>query len=404
MLAPEKQLEILRRGAVEIISEDELLEKIRKGKPLVVKLGIDATAPQLHLGHTVVLQKMRQFQDLGHQVVLLIGDYTAMIGDPTGRSSVRQQLTLEEVKQNAATYFEQACKILDPDKTTIRFNSEWLSKLTFEDVIHLTSQYTVARMLEREDFAKRYAENKPISIHEFLYPLMQGYDSVALQCDVELGATEQKFNILMGRTLQKNAGQAPQSVILMPILVGTDGTEKMSKSKGNYIAINEEPHEMYGKVMSIPDDVMLDYYRYVTQHISQAELAQIESDLKTGALHPRDAKMRLAREIVAMFHGKKAAQEAENHFKQVFQRGQLPDEMPEIEISQEDLNDGKLWVVKLVSATGLVSSNSEARRLIRQGAVKVDNRKVGSIDEDITVKSGLVVQIGKRRFARIKLV
>jgi len=397
-LRPEEQFEILKQNVVEIISEEELLNKLKKSyekkRPLKVKLGIDPTAPDVHLGHAVVLKKMRQFQDLGHEVILIIGDFTGMIGDPTGKSETRKQLSREEIIENAKTYKEQVLKILDPDKTKIVFNSEWLSRMTFEEVIKLASKYTVARMLEREDFSKRFEEGRPISIHEFFYPLIQGYDSVALKADVELGATEQKFNILMGRVLQKEYGQEPQVAVLMPILVGIDGKRKMSKSLGNYIGVNDPPDEMYGKVMSIPDEVMIDYYRLATD-VEPEEIEKIIEDIKEGKVNPRDLKMRLAREIVKFYHGYEEALRAEENFVKIFQKRDLPEEIPVFEV-----NSDKIWLPKLITQVGFCSSNSEALRMIKQGAVKINGEKI--LDAvDIEVSSPVVLQVGKRKFIKI---
>jgi len=397
-LRPEEQLEILRKNAAEIISEEELLNKLKKSyeekRPLKVKLGLDPTAPDVHLGHAVVLRKMRQFQELGHQVILIIGDFTGMIGDPTGKSETRKQLSREEIYENAKTYKEQVFKILDPDKTKVVFNSEWLGRMTFEEVIKLASKYTVARMLEREDFSKRFSEGKPISIHEFFYPLVQGYDSVALNADVELGATEQKFNILMGRILQKEYGQEPQIAVLMPILVGTDGKRKMSKSLGNYIGVSDSPEEMYGKVMSIPDEIMIEYYNLATD-LEQSEIEKIAEDLKEGRANPRDVKMRLAREIVKLYHGHEEALKAEESFVRVFQKKDLPDEIPVFEIKDE-----KIWLPKLITLVGFSSSNSEALRMLRQGAVKINGEKIMD-PVDLETDSPFVLQVGKRKFVKV---
>lgn len=397
-MRPEEQFELLRQNVAEIISEEELLNKLRKSyeekRPLKVKLGLDPTAPDVHLGHAVVLKKMRQFQKLGHEVVLIIGDFTGMIGDPTGKSETRKQLSREEIMENAKTYKEQVFKILDPDKTKIVFNSEWLSRMTFEDVLKLASKYTVARMLEREDFSKRFTEGRPISIHEFFYPLMQGYDSVALNADVELGATEQKFNILMGRILQKEYGQEPQVAVLMPILVGIDGKRKMSKSLGNYIGVNDPPDEMYGKVMSIPDEIMLEYYKLATD-LEHRELEKIAENLKEGRVNPRDLKMRLAREIVKLYHGSDEALKAEEKFIRIFQKKDLPDEIPIVEV-----NDEKIWLPKLITLVGFSSSNSEALRMLKQGAVKINGEKI--IDAtDIEIRSPFILQVGKRKFVKV---
>lgn len=406
MLEPKQQLEILKKGTAEIISEEELLSKLEKsyktGIPLNIKLGLDPTAPDIHLGHMVVIRKLKQFQDFGHQVILLIGDYTGMIGDPSGRSETRKQLSREEILKNARTYEDQVFKILDPNKTKIVFNSQWLKELTFEDILKLSSKYTVARMLEREDFSKRYHEGKPICIHEFFYPLMQGYDSIALKADVELGGTDQTFNLLLGRTLQKEYGQEPQIAITMPILVGLDGGKKMSKSLGNYIGIDEHPNEIYGKIMSISDDVMVIYYELLTD-ITKPDLEKLKEDLNEGRVNPRDIKMELAKKIVSQFYGLENAEKAEEAFKNVFQNGNLPEDIQEFRISKSELTDGKMWIVKLLTSLNLSSSNSEARRLINQNAVKINEEKITDPDADIDIKDGMIIQVGKRRFAKIKL-
>ena len=397
-----RQYNILKRGVVEIVPENGLREKLIRSivtdTPLKVKLGIDPTAPDIHLGHTVVIQKLRQFQELGHTVQFLIGDFTGRIGDPTGRSETRKPLTEEQIKKNAETYVKQYGKILDISKVELHYNSEWLSKLTFADVLHLASKTTVARMLERDDFEKRYRANQSISLHEFFYPLMQGYDSVALKCDVELGGTDQKFNLLMGRHLQREYGVEEQVAMMMPLLEGLDGVQKMSKSLGNYIGIDEEPTQMYGKTMSIPDELMIKYFELVTQ-VPMEEVRQIEAGLQSGALHPRDVKMRLARTIVEMYHGPEQAQFAEEEFKRVFQKGGLPEEMPEIRWQ----GPSSVNVVDLLHTIGLVASKGEGRRMIDQGAVRVDGNRVEDIETNIEVKNGMVVQVGKRKFARIIL-
>ncbi|MEW8959750.1 tyrosine--tRNA ligase [Neomoorella humiferrea] len=396
----ERQLKIIRRGVAEIIPEEDLKDKLERslaeGKPLRVKLGLDPTAPDIHLGHTVVLQKLRQFQELGHQVIIIIGDFTGRIGDPTGKSETRRQLSEAEVLANAETYKEQIFKVLDPARTEVTFNSRWLANLTFTDVIQLAAKITVARMLEREDFARRYQENRPISVHEFFYPLMQGYDSVALAADVELGGTDQKFNLLMGRHLQREYGQEPQVAVMMPILPGLDGVQKMSKSLGNYIGINEPPKEMYGKTMSLPDELMLTYFELVTT-VSLEELEEIRKGLADGTLHPRDAKMRLAREIVGLYHGEAAALEAEEEFRKVFQLGDLPQDIPEVEVKET-----QIWLPRLMVQAGLAPSTSEARRLIRQGAVRIDGQRLDDPDAELVVRDGAVLKAGKRKFVRLR--
>jgi tyrosyl-tRNA synthetase len=402
-LEPERQLELLRRGAAEIISEEELLAKLREGRPLRVKLGLDPTAPDIHIGFAVVLRKLRQFQDLGHEAILVIGDFTALIGDPTGKKQTRPMLTREEVERNAATYRQQYSRILDPERTRVVFNSQWLAPLNLADVVRLCSKTTVARILERDDFTARWREGTPIGLHELLYPLCQAYDSVALHADVELGGTDQKFNNLMGRDLQREFGQPPQVVLLTPLLPGLDGVEKMSKSLGNYIGINEPPHEMYGKVMSIPDDLMVTYFELCTE-VSLDEVRAVEEGLRTGRLHPRDVKRRLAREVVAVWHGREAAERAEEEFDRVFAREELPSEIPEVTVPARELEaGGRLGVVALLRRTGLVHSNSEARRLIAQGGVSVDGRRVTDPEGRVEVRTGLVVRVGKRRFARLRV-
>ncbi|MBS3885650.1 MAG: tyrosine--tRNA ligase [Dethiobacter sp.] len=399
-----QQFEIIKNNTVEIIAEEELLKKlahsVTTGKPLRVKLGLDPSAPDLHLGHAVVLHKLREFQELGHQVIIILGDFTGRIGDPTGRSEARRQLTDEEVLQNAATYREQVFKILDPAKTEVVFNSEWLAKLNFADVIKLAARYNVARMLEREDFSKRYKEQQPIGIHEFFYPLMQGYDSVFLHADIEFGATEQKFNLLMGRHLQREYGQDPQVCIMMPILVGLDGTQKMSKSLKNYIGITEEPGQMFGKAMSMPDQLMPEYYKLATDY-TMGQVAEVEKALADGSLHPRDAKLRLARRIVQLYHGREAAEQAETEFKNIFQSGNLPSDIPEIDISPI-AEGGEVSLLKLLTFANLAASNSEARRLMQQGGVKVNDEKVDEIEVKISAAAGTVIQAGKRKFIKIK--
>jgi len=399
-----EELSIIKRGTEEIISEEELIKKIEKSrkekKPLRVKQGFDPNAPDIHLGHTVGLRKMRQFQDLGHEIYFLIGDFTGRIGDPSGRSVARKQLTEEEVNKNAETYKKQVYKILNPEKTKIVFNSNWLGKLSFLEVLKLCSKYTVARMLERDDFATRYKEEKPIGIHEFLYPLMQGYDSVALQADIELGGTDQKFNLLVGRNIQREYNQEPQIIITLPLLEGTDGIEKMSKSLGNYIGINELPQIMYGKVMSIPDRLMIRYFELVTD-VSLNEINQIKINLENDNLHPQDVKKKLAREIVKLYHGQNAALIAEEEFEKVFNKKLYPEEMKELVLKKDNLKEGKIWLIKLIALSGLVNSKSEARRLIEQGGVKINGEKVDDPNLDLTVKKGMVIKIGKLNFVKL---
>ncbi|GAA4717275.1 tyrosine--tRNA ligase [Brevibacillus fulvus] len=402
----ERQMAILRRGTVEIIPEDELRKKLERfvvtGRPLKIKLGLDPSAPDIHVGHTVVLQKLRQFQELGHTIQLLIGDFTGRIGDPTGKSETRKQLSEEQIKANAQSYVEQFDKVLDASKVELVYNSEWLSPMTFADVVELAAKTTVARMLERDDFEKRYNNGQPISIHEFFYPLMQGYDSVALQCDVELGGTDQKFNLLMGRNLQKEYGLEQQVVMMMPLLEGLDGVQKMSKSLGNYIGINEAPNEIYGKAMSVPDELMLRYYELATD-LSIEQLEELRKGLADGSIHPRDAKMNLAKTFVRMFHGEQAAEEAENYFKTVFQQRALPTDLPEVQLAKADYPE-QVNIVNLIFDLKLAESKGEARRMVQQGAVKVDEQKVADIQAEIALSEGMVVQVGKRKFAKVRLV
>ncbi|MHA7963677.1 tyrosine--tRNA ligase [Paenibacillus sp. CAU 1782] len=400
----ERQLDTLKRGAVEIVPEETLKEKliksISKGQPLKVKLGLDPSAPDIHVGHTVVLHKLRQFQELGHEVQLLIGDFTGQIGDPTGKSETRKQLTPEDVKRNAETYQKQIYKILDEQKTKLFFNSQWLAPMQFADVVTLAAKLTVARMLERDDFTKRYTNGLPISIHEFFYPLMQGYDSVAMDSDVELGGTDQKFNLLMGRTLQKEYGKEAQVAIMMPLLEGLDGVNKMSKSLGNYIGIDEEPGQIYGKSMSIPDELMLKYYELATD-IGKEKLVELKAGLENGSVHPRDAKMALAHSFVRMYHGQEQADAAQQHFITVFQKRALPDDIEEVLVPAAELENGSIKLVKLLVVLGLQSSASEARRSIQQGAVRINEEKWSDPAADVTPQAGDVLQVGKRKFVKL---
>ncbi|RCU51628.1 tyrosine--tRNA ligase [Corallincola holothuriorum] len=384
----------IKRGAEEILVEEELVAKLKEGRPLIIKLGADPTAPDIHLGHTVIMNKLRQFQQLGHEVVFLIGDFTAMVGDPSGKNSTRPPLTREDVLQNAETYKEQIFKILDADKTRIEFNSSWLNELGAEGMIRLASKQTVARMLERDDFKKRYADSQPIAIHEFMYPLLQGYDSVALKADVELGGTDQKFNLLMGRELQKDAGQKAQCVVMMPLLVGLDGVKKMSKSANNYIGISDAPNDMFGKIMSISDDLMWDYFDLLSFR-PLGELAEFREAIANGA-NPRDYKILLAKEIIARFHDEAAAEGAHQDFIQRFQKNAIPDEMPEFSF------DIGLPLANLLKEAGLVGGTSEALRMVKQGAVKIDGDKVADAKVELTAGTA-VYQVGKRKFARITL-
>lgn len=382
----------LKRGVDEILSEQDLIEKLKENRPLRVKLGADPTAPDIHLGHTVVLNKLRQFQQFGHEVIFLIGDFTGMVGDPSGKNTTRPPLSREDVLRNAETYKQQIYKILDPQKTRIVFNSDWLGKLGTEGMIRLTSNYTVARMLERDDFKKRFTNNQPIAIHEFIYPLLQGHDSVALEADVELGGTDQKFNLLVGRELQKSAGQKPQVAITLPLLVGLDGEKKMSKSLGNYIGVTEAPGEMFGKIMSISDDLMWDWYNLLSFR-PLTEIAQLKEDVANGK-NPRDVKILLAKEIIARFHDEVAADAAEQEFINRFQKGAIPDEMPEFTF------EGEIGLANLLKEAGLVASTSEANRMVQQGGVKIDGEKVENAKLVITASTA-VYQVGKRKFAKV---
>jgi tyrosyl-tRNA synthetase len=403
MLSVEQQLQIIKRGVTEILPEASLLEKLKRsvqtGVPLRVKLGLDPTAPDIHLGHTVVLRKLKQLQDLGHHIIIIIGDFTGRIGDPTGKSETRKQLTEEDICINAKTYEEQIFRILDREKTEVVFNSTWLAPLTFADVVKLAARYTVARMLERDDFNKRFKDGQPISVHEFFYPLMQGYDSVALKADIEFGGTDQKFNLLMGRHLQEGYGQEPQIAIMMPILEGLDGINKMSKSLGNYIGINESPTEIYGKAMSIPDQLMLRYYELVTD-VTLDELAEIRMGLTEHTIHPRDLKMRLAHMLVLLYYGAQAADFAQAEFVRVFQQRDLPTDMPEVVLPADS---GAVWLPKLLVQLGLATSNGEARRSIQAGAVKINGDKILDIEANIVVIDSMIVQNGKRKFAKISM-
>jgi tyrosyl-tRNA synthetase len=399
-LTPELQdaLALIRRGTEEILVEQELIEKLKRGKPLKIKAGFDPTAPDLHLGHTVLINKLRQFQDLGHEVMFLIGDFTGMIGDPTGKNVTRQPLTRDIVLENAKTYEHQVFKILDPQKTTVVFNSSWMGEQSAADLIKLAARQTVARMLERDDFEKRYKGGQPIAIHEFLYPLIQGWDSVALKADVELGGTDQKFNLLMGRELQKQEGQEPQCIITMPILEGLDGVQKMSKSLNNYIGIADAPDEMFGKLMSISDDLMWRYFELLSFR-PLSEIEQFKQQIAEGA-NPRDIKFLLGEELVARFHDATAATAAREAFIARFQKGAMPDEMDEVSVQAVD---GQLAIGNLLKEAGLVASTSEALRMIKQGAVKVDGEKLENPQTQMAAGSEHVYQVGKRRFARVRV-
>ena len=394
MMNVDEQLRIIKKGTVEIISEDELIDKLKLGKPLRIKAGFDPTAPDLHLGHTVLLQKLRDFQRLGHEVFFLIGDFTALIGDPSGRMEARKKMTQEEVLINAKTYERQVFKILDREKTKIVFNSEWLSKLSFQDVLELTSRYTVARMLERDDFEKRYKSGKPISIMEFLYPLIQGYDSVELRADVEIGGTDQKFNLLVGRELQKEYGQKPQVVITMPLLVGLDGKMKMSKSYNNYIALEDEPNEMFGKIMSIPDELMYDYFVLLTDRTNE-EVEKMKEEVEKYNRNPRDIKLLLAYEITKRFWGEELAKKAQDEFLRVFSKHEIPED---IEVFRFDLSNVR--IIDALVSSKLVSSKKEAKRLIMQNAVSINGKRVNDIDYIISFPGEYIVKVGKKRFMK----
>ena len=389
-------LAIIKRGSSELLLEPELIHKLSQARPLRIKAGFDPTAPDLHLGHTVLLNKMRQFQDLGHHALFLIGDFTGMIGDPSGKNSARPPLSREQVLQNAQSYRDQVYKVLDPDKTEVVFNSTWMDKFSAVDLIRLAATHTVAQMLERDDFSKRYSNNTPIAIHEFIYPLVQGYDSVALKADVELGGTDQKFNLLMGRELQKHFGQPAQCVLTMPLLEGTDGVNKMSKSLGNYIGITDVPQEMFGKLMSVSDELMWRYLELLSFE-SMGAINQWREEVKQGR-NPRDIKVMLAQEIVTRFHSKLAAEQALAEFEARFKQGVLPEDMPEITV---EAKDGQINVTQMLKLAGLVDSTSDAIRMIAQAAVKLDGEKVS--DKSLQLKAGvcLVAQVGKRKFARV---
>nr|WP_084251466.1 tyrosine--tRNA ligase [Kosmotoga arenicorallina] len=396
LVSPEKQLLELKRNAVSFVSESELLERLKEGKPLRVKLGVDPSRPDLHLGHAVVLRKLRQFQDYGHQVVLIIGDFTARIGDPSGRSKTRPMLSREEARENAITYSRQAFKILDKEKTEIRFNSEWHDRLNFEDVIRLAAKYTVARMLERHDFNKRYNNNEPISVAEFLYPLAQAYDSVVVKADVEIGGDDQYFNFIVARKIQEEYGLRAQIVLTFPLIEGTDGNLKMSKSYDNYIGFEDPPVDMYGKIMSIPDKLIVKYMKLLTD-IPEAEIAEYEKQMENRAVNPRDIKMKLAYDITHQFHGREKADEAQDYFVKVFRKKDIPEEMPEIVLNCDNID-----IVELLTKFAGISSRSEARRLIQQGGVKINNSVIDDMHAKLRLSDGDVLRIGKRRFFRIK--
>jgi tyrosyl-tRNA synthetase len=400
MVSIAEQLKLIERGAVDLIARDELVKKLERsaitGVPLKVKAGFDPTAPDLHLGHTVLLQKLKHFQDLGHEVCFLIGDFTGLIGDPTGKSETRKALTAEQVAANAETYKQQVFKILDPERTKVQFNSTWLGKLTSIDMIKLASQLTVARMLEREDFRNRFETGKPISIHEFLYPLIQGYDSVAMQADVELGGTDQLFNVLMGRDLQRSRGMEPQIVLTMPLLEGLDGVNKMSKSLGNYIGISESADNIYGKVLSISDTLMFRYYSLLSD-LSTAQIAELKAKVEDGSLHPKEVKKQLARELTARFHDQAAALAAEENFAKVFQKGGVPDDLAVYHCPAAQ----PLPLPQLLVEAGLVTTTSEGRRMIAQGAVTMDGERAGDVNQFVSPQGEILFKVGKRRFCKV---
>jgi len=401
----EQQIALLKRGTAEIIPEEELASKLersqKEGRPLKVKLGLDPTAPDIHLGIAVVLRKLRQFQDLGHEVIVIIGDFTAMIGDPSGKSETRRQLSAEEVKLNARTYEEQYCKILDPSKTRVVFNNTWLGALSFVEVIQLASKATVARILERDDFANRIKEGRPIGVHEILYPICQAYDSVYLQADIEMGGQDQKFNILMGRDLQREFGQEPQVALLMPILVGLDGSQKMSKSLGNYIGVSEPPKEIFGKVMSLADEMMGQYFELATD-VPMEEVKATLQGIRDGSVHPMEAKKRLAREIVALYHSEEAARQAQEEFERVFSKREVPEDIPTLVIPKSEIQEGRIRLIRLITLAGFAKSNSEARRLIQQRAVHLDGQTIADMEARVPVADGAILKVGKLRFARIE--
>ena len=398
MKSLEEQLKIIKKGTLDIINEEELIKKLEKSikenKPLKIKLGLDPSAPDIHLGHTVVLRKLKQLQDLGHEIIIIIGDFTGKIGDPTGKSRMRKFLSDEEVLQNAKTYEEQVFKILDKEKTTIKFNSEWLSKLTFGDVLKLTASTTVARMLEREDFKLRFENQRPIYLNEFFYPLMQAFDSTAIKADIEFGGTDQRFNLLSGRNLQKEIGEEPQIVIMMPLIEGLDGKNKMSKTLGNYIGIYESAKSKYQKVMEIPDELIVKYYTLLTD-VDDEKIKEVEANLKDKNVNPRDIKMDLAREILSLYHTEEEVEQAEERFKMIFQMGQKPKDMDTVNVSKEDFD-----LISTVVDKGLVSSKSEFRRLLLQGGIKINDKKI-TMEKDLPKEGEIVVQVGKKKFMKI---
>jgi tyrosyl-tRNA synthetase len=394
-----EQMDLIKKGAVEILPEEELVQKIEKsikdGKQLIAKLGCDPSRPDLHIGHSVVLRKLAHFQELGHRAILIVGDFTGMIGDPSGRSATRPALTLKETKENGESYFNQATKILDREKTKMVYNSEWLRKMNFEDVIKLSSKYTVARMIERDDFTKRFKAGEPISVHEFLYPLAQAMDSVAIKSDIELGGTDQKFNLLVGRDIQREYGMEPQCILTMPLIVGTDGVEKMSKSYDNYIGISDEPKEIYGRTLSIPDDLIYLYYELAT-NITKKELAEIKKQLDDTNVNPRDIKRKLARTFIGMYHNEEEALKAEEEFDKVFIKKEVPEDISELSIQEREIG-----ILDLIIKAEFASSKGEAKRLVMQGGVSISGNKIVDIGDKIIIKDGMVLKVGKRKFIKL---
>lgn len=402
MLNLKEQLEIIQRKAVEIVPEEELVRKLEKSiktnTPLRVKQGFDPTAPDIHLGHTIGLRKLVDFQKLGHKIILIIGDYTAMVGDPSGRSETRPQLSLDQIKKNAETYQKQFFKVVDKKNTEVRYNGEWFGKMNFQEIMNLASRMTLARMLERDDFANRYKQQAPISLHELFYPLMQAYDSVAVNADIEIGGTEQKFNLLTARQIQQDYGIEPQAILTLPILVGTDGKQRMSKSLGNYIGVAEPPKEIFGKIMSIPDELIYSYFEFLTD-ISDKELSDIKKNLEDKKVNPMELKKRLGKELAGMYHSQDEAENAQKEFERIFSGKELPDEIPVFDLKYDK---EKIWIVKLLTMTGLAESSSIARRLIEQGGVYIDDKKIDDVNLEIPVQGEKVLKVGKRKFLRIK--
>lgn len=405
----EEQMKLITSGTVEVIPEEEMRAKVRgsleTGKPLVVKLGVDPTRPDLHIGHSVPLNKLRHFQDLGHDVVLLIGDFTALIGDPSEQDTTRPVLTPEEVDENARTYVEQANKIIDTSRARMAYNSQWLAPLTFRELLELTSKFTVARIMERDDFSRRFAEGKPLGLHEFLYPVMQAYDSVALVADVEIGGTDQKFNLLAGRNLQRGVGMRPQCVVTLPLLEGTDGVQKMSKSLGNDVGLTDPPEEMFGKLMSIPDDIIWRYFKLVTP-VGLDEVDGMRMEVESGMMNPRDAKERLALEVVRVYHGGDAARDASERFRRVFGEKELPDEAPVRALERSAFTGGRIWVVDLIVRLGLAPTNSEARRLVAGGGFSVEGNRLADIDQELAPEEldGKLIRKGRKTFLKVEII